>query len=292
MARTEAWLRASGLLRRGSVALVTGAASGLGMATARKLKAAGVTVWASDLDEAALAPLQEEGVHTLALDVTSEESVRAALTRIEAAGASVDLLINVAGLLRPGPLEDQPMAEIALQFEVNAIGPIRTARAVAGAMRARGWGRIVNVSSTNGYLVTPFMGAYSASKYALEALSDALRLELRPFGVEVAVVQPGAMKTPFAGRAKAALRETIARSGAHYKPYLESFMESSLWGEATATDPAKVAAVITRVALAKRGKARTYGTLDAIPSRVMAWLPDAVKDAYFSKAAGLKRARK
>jgi hypothetical protein len=69
-------------------------------------------------------------------------------------------------------------------------------------------------------------------------------------------------------------------------------MESSLWGEATATDPAKVAAVITRVALAKRGKARTYGTLDAIPSRVMAWLPDAVKDAYFSKAAGLKRARK
>jgi nucleoside-diphosphate-sugar epimerase len=292
MRRTESWLRERGLLRRASVALVTGAASGLGMATARGLKAAGVTVWASDLYVEALEPLQAEGIHALPLDVTSEESVAAAVARIEEAGAPVDLLVNVAGLARPAPLEEQPLEDVELQFEVNALGPLRTSRAVARGMRERGWGRIVNVSSTNGFLVTPFMGAYSASKYALEALSDALRLELSPFGIEVVVVQPGSIKTPFTERAKASLREAMARSGEHYRPYLESFLKSSLWGEKTATAPEKVAHVIVKVALARRGKARAYGTLDAVPSRVMASLPDRVKDAYFTRAAGLKKRTK
>lgn len=287
MRRTEGWLRRTGRLKRATIALVTGAASGLGKATVRGLLDKGLTVYASDLDVGALADLEAAGAYPLQLDVTSDASVEAALDKVRQEGRHIDLLINVAGVLKPGALETQAMSDIQLQFEVNTFGPLRIARAVSQGMRERGWGRIINVSSTNGFMVTPFMGAYSASKYAIEALSDALRLELQPFGVEVALVQPGAMKTPFANRAKDALRAEIERSGETWRPYLEGFLNGNLWGESTATAPEKVAKVVVRVALASRLRARTYGTLDAVPTRVMAMMPDLVKDSFFRKAAGL-----
>ena len=165
MEETEAWLRRSGRLRRASVALVTGAAGGLGRETAIKLRDEGVTVWAADLEP----PEDLEGVHPLALDVTSDESIANAVEEIKAESGPVDLLINVAGLAKPDALEQQDFGDVKVQFDVNAYGPLKLARAVTPGMRRRGWGRILNVSSTNGFVVTPFMGAYSASKYALEA---------------------------------------------------------------------------------------------------------------------------
>lgn len=285
MRETEAWLRRSGRLRRISVALVTGAAGGLGRATALKLRDAGVTVWAADLDP----PEGLEDVYALALDVTSDSSIAAAVQQIEDENGPVDLLVNVAGLAKPDALEQQDFEEVEAQFDVNAYGPLKLARAVAPGMRRRGWGRIVNVSSTNGFIVTPFMGAYSASKYALEALSDALRMELKPWGVEVVIVAPGAMKTAFAEKAQDVLREKISYGDNGWNGYLESFLESPLWGTENATSPEKVAGFVTKVVLSRRAPARRLATLDAIPARIMSVLPTAVRDAFFSRASGLHR---
>ncbi len=285
MRETEAWLRRSGRLKRASVALVTGAAGGLGRETAMKLNKAGVTVWASDLEP----PEGLPGVHSLALDVTSDASIVEAIEKIEAESGPVDLLVNIAGLAKPDALERQNFGEVQVQFDVNAYGPLKLARAVAPGMRRRGWGRILNVTSTNGFIVTPFMGAYSASKYALEALSDALRMELKPWGVEVVVVAPGAMSTPFAEKAQGLLKEKISTGTDGWDGYLESFLKSPLWGTANATKPEKVAEFITKTALARRAPARRLGTLDAIPARIMSVLPTPVRDAFFARASGLHR---
>ena len=285
MKETEAWLRHSGRLRRASVALVTGAAGGLGRETAIELRDKGLTVWAADLE----APGDLEGVHPLALDVTSDESIAEAVEQIETRGDPVDLLVNVAGLAKPDALEQQDFADVEVQFDVNAYGPLKLARAITPGMRRRGWGRVVNVSSTNGFVVTPFMGAYSASKYALEALSDALRMELKPWGVEVILVAPGAMKTAFAEKAQAVLRGRIATGREGWSGYLESFLESPLWGTENATSPEKVAKFVARTALSRRAPARRLATLDAIPARVMSVLPTAVRDAFFVRASGLHR---
>ena len=285
MRETEAWLRDSGRLRRVSVALVTGAAGGLGRETAIKLRDEGVEVWAADLEP----PQGIEGVHPIALDVTSDASIAKAVEEVENESGPVDLLVNIAGLAKPDALERQDFEDVELQFEVNAYGPLKLARAVAPGMRRRGWGRVVNLSSTNGFVVTPFMGAYSASKYALEALSDALRMELKPWGVEVVVVAPGAMKTAFAEKAQGVLRERISTSEDGWGGYLESFLESPLWGTDNATSPEKVAGFVARTALARRAPARRLATLDAIPAKVMSVLPTAVRDAFFVRASGLHR---
>ncbi len=289
MRETENWLRGEGLLKRPSVALVTGAASGLGRAVVRELGDEGITVWAADLERTRLEDLRGGKVHTLALDVASEESIAEALGEIEAESGPPDLLVNVAGLAKPGALESQPFKDVELHFDVNAYGPLRLARAVAPGMRRRGGGRIVNVTSTNGFIVTPFMGAYSASKYALEAISDALRMELKPWGVEVMVIEPGAMKTPFAERAKAALKEEISTSRDGWGSYLQGFLDSPLWGTTTATSPEKVARFIVRSALSRRVSRRKLATLDAVPARVMSMLPTAVRDAFLARASGLSR---
>ncbi len=287
MRETEAWLRWAGLLKRPGVALVTGAAGGLGREVARQLAAEGITVWATDLDPGSLRDLKD--VRALTLDVTSDSSIAAALKTIEEQSGPVDLLINAAGLAKPGALEGQPFGDVELQFDVNAYGPLRLARAVAPGMRRQGWGRIVNIGSTNGFVVTPFLGAYSASKHALEAISDALRMEMRPWGVEIIVVEPGAMKTAFAEKAKAALREEISNSQDGWCSYLEGFLDGPLWGTANATDPEKVARVVVKAALARRTRARTLATLDAVPSRVMSLLPVAIRDAFFVRVCGLHR---
>ncbi len=282
---TEAWLRRAGLLRRPSVALVTGAAGGLGRAVARKLAGKGITVWAADLEP----PAGIEDAHPLALDVTSKESVAAAVEEIESRGGAVDLLVNVAGLARPDALERQAFGDVELQFGVNAYGPLLLARAVAPGMRERGWGRIINISSTNGSVTTPFMGAYSASKYALEAMSDALRMELKPWGVEVVVLIPGAIDTGFAEKAKASLRKQASAARDGWGGYLEAFLESPLWGTGNATSVEKVADTVVKAALSRRTPARRLATLDAVPARVMALLPTAVRDAFFLRLSGLGR---
>lgn len=297
MFRTAAWLREQGLSGGPRTALVVGAAAGLGREVAVELTRRYVRVYGADV-----MPVSGDGSSDavddrprptghLNVDATSEESLRDAVARVEELEGGLDLLVSTVGALSPGPLESQPLEDVMRQLELNALAPVKAARAVAPGMRRRGGGTIINVSSTNAMLVTPFMGAYSAAKAALEMFTDALRLELRPFGVYVVLVQPGAMRTGFAGRAKALLDAEARRQGDPWAAFLRRLRESNLWGEANAADPASVAKVVARVAFSRRPPARVAGTREVPFLRLFAALPDTVKDSVFVKPLGLNRPR-
>ena len=157
-----------------------------------------------------LADLAAAGCRTLPLDVTDEASMRAAVDAIEAAHGRIDVLVNNAGYSQSGAVESVPLARTRAQFETNVFGPLRLTQLVLPGMRRRRAGRIVNVSSMGGRLVFPGGGVYHASKYAVEALSDALRYELRPFGIAVVLIEPGLIRTNFAATVGAKLSTLTA----------------------------------------------------------------------------------
>lgn len=292
MSRTAAWLREQGIAPGPRSALVVGAAAGLGRAVVTELARRYVRVYGADRARGTAAP---DGVPAavdhLEVDATSPQDLAAAVAAVEGREGHLDLLVTTVGALKPGSLEAQRWEDVIEQLELNALAPVLAARAAAPGMRARGRGTIVNVSSTNAFVATPFMGAYSAAKAALESFSDALRLELRPFGVDVVLVQPGAMRTGFAGRAKELLDAEAARTGEPWAGYLRRLKGSDLWGEGRAADPAQVARVVARVALARRPPARVAGTREVPLLRAFAALPDALKDAVFVRPLGLRRPR-
>lgn len=178
--------------------LITGCSSGIGQATAVHLAKAGHLVYATARRPAELKACEAAGCRTLALDVTDEASMQAAVAQVEAAHGAVWALVNNAGYSQSGALETLPVAKVRRQFETNVFGLLRLTQLVVPGMRRRGEGRIVNVSSMGGTLTFPGGGAYHASKYAVEALSDVLRWELAPSGIDVVVLQPGTIRTGFA----------------------------------------------------------------------------------------------
>jgi NAD(P)-dependent dehydrogenase (short-subunit alcohol dehydrogenase family) len=196
-----------------SVILITGCSSGIGRAAAEHLAGLGHTVIATARRVEALGGLAARGCHTLALDVTDEASMRAAVDATLAAHGRIDVLVNNAGYSQSGAVESVPVARTRAQFETNVFGPLRLTQLVLPGMRQRGSGRIVSVSSMGGRLVFPGGGVYHASKYALEALSDALRFELRPFGVAVILIEPGLVRTQFAETVGAHLASMPAAVG-------------------------------------------------------------------------------
>jgi NAD(P)-dependent dehydrogenase (short-subunit alcohol dehydrogenase family) len=167
--------------------LVTGAARAIGRATVAVLAGRGHQVVATARDVISLAELESPLIDVLALDVSSDESVHRALHE----AGELDAIVNNAGVTGYGPLESYPLTSFARVLEVNAIGPLRLAQAVAPGWRERGSGVLVNISSVQGRIGTPLEGAYSASKHALEALSEALYFELGHFGIRVVIVEPG-----------------------------------------------------------------------------------------------------
>jgi NAD(P)-dependent dehydrogenase (short-subunit alcohol dehydrogenase family) len=181
--------------------LITGANSGFGLLTARRFADAGHTVHAGFRNPAKAAPLEAlrgQGlpVSPVSLDVTEPASVAAAISKASAA-APIDVLVNNAGFEVRGPVELLSDELFRLQFNTNVLGVVRMVRAVAPAMRERGQGMIINLSSVAGHISAPFSGAYSASKHAVESLSEALWFELRPFGVRVVLIEPGGFPTEF-----------------------------------------------------------------------------------------------
>ena len=178
--------------------LITGCSTGIGRATAERLVRNGHTVYATARRLDAIEDLRAAGARTLALDVTSEESMRAAVAAVEDAEGAVGALVNNAGYSQSGAVETIPLDSLRAQFETNVFGLIRMCQLVLPAMRRHGHGRIVNVSSMGGKLTFPGGGAYHATKYAVEALSDALRFEVAGFGVAVSIIEPGLIKTQFA----------------------------------------------------------------------------------------------
>jgi NAD(P)-dependent dehydrogenase (short-subunit alcohol dehydrogenase family) len=178
--------------------LVTGCSSGIGRATAERLARKGQTVYATARNVGTIAPLEALGCRLLPLDVTDEDSMRGAVEEVERVEGAVGVLVNNAGYSQSGAVEEVPMEKVRRQFETNVFGLVRMCQLVLPGMREQGYGRIVNVSSMGGRLTFPGGGFYHASKYAVEAISDALRFEVGGFGVEVVVVEPGIIRTGFA----------------------------------------------------------------------------------------------
>ncbi|KAA0021362.1 oxidoreductase [Antrihabitans cavernicola] len=187
--------------RQTVVALVTGCSSGIGAATATDLAAHGHTVYATARRPETLNSLADQGCHTLALDVTDDASMSAAIAAVEQEHGAVDVLVNNAGYSQSGAVESIPLDDIRKQFETNVFGLIRMSQLVLPGMRKAGRGRIVNIGSMGGKLTFPGGGIYHATKYAVEAISDAMRFEVQGFGVQVVLIEPGLITTEFAGTA-------------------------------------------------------------------------------------------
>jgi short-subunit dehydrogenase len=183
------------------VVLITGCGSGIGKALAWAFHAQGHVVCATARRLNTMQDLADAGIHTLALDVTQAADIQRVLGELHGSGRHVGMLVNNAGYGAMGPLLDVPPDEWQKQFDVNLFAPMALTRAVLPQMISRRRGMIVNISSISGVTPTPFAGAYCASKAALNAASDALRMELRPLGIAVVTVQPGGIQSAFGERA-------------------------------------------------------------------------------------------
>ena len=247
--------------------LITGCSSGIGRATAERLGRNGQTVYATARRLESIAELERIGCRTLALDVLEEESMRAAVAAVEAEHGAVGALVNNAGYAVSGAIEAVPLDAVRTEFETNVFGYVRMAQLVLPGMRRRGTGRIVNVSSVAGRVTMPGAGAYAASKYAIEAISDALRFEVRGFGVSVSVIEPGPIRSAFTETANAEL--TSHGPGPAYQAYHEAVAK----GDAETDDsflagrPEQVAEAIERALFDARPRPRYRVTASPGSSR-------------------------
>ncbi|HSF38086.1 MAG TPA: oxidoreductase [Nocardioides sp.] len=271
------------------VALVTGGSSGIGESTARALLAKGITVYAVARRVDRMASLSELGVHTFAMDVTDDASMVAGIDRIVEEQGRIDVLVNNAGYGSYGAVEDVPIDEARRQFEVNVFGLARLVQLVTPHMRAQRSGRIINISSIGGKFYEPFGAWYHATKFAVEGFSDSLRMELRPFGIQVVLIEPGPIRTEWNEIARDSLLE---RSGdgpyASYARQAHAVM-ARFDEPSRASTPEEVADKIVKAALAKRPAARYpvgRGARMITTSRDL--LPDRVFDEVVSRTYGTR----
>lgn len=266
------------------VVLITGCSSGIGYALAEAFHAQGCITYATARKKEALAALASAGIHTLTLDVTRGESIQACVSAIEAQSGPIDLLVNNAGIPVMGPTSELSLAELRLQWETNLTGPVALVQAVVPGMIKRGSGRIVNVGSVSGLLTTPFAGPYCASKAALHSLNDALRMELKPFGIEVLLVQPGGVQSGFGAGAKA---QTAQRQWKFYARFAEGIAKRAGASQEGAMPTPVFAKAFVKQVLAKNPKpVIRLGAGSATLPR-LARLPVAVKDRLLMKRFGL-----
>jgi NAD(P)-dependent dehydrogenase (short-subunit alcohol dehydrogenase family) len=237
-------------------ALVTGASSGIGEETVKGLLAAGYTVYAGARRVDRMQKLADAGARLLPLDVTDEASVTATVQTILHENGRIDALVNNAGYGSYGALEDVPLDEARRQFDVNIFGLARLTQLVLPTMRAQSSGRIVNISSIGGKFGEPFGSWYHATKFAVEGLSDSLRMELHAFGIDVVVIQPGATHTEWAGIARDGMMK-FSGSGA-YSEGARSHFKMMVWGGqgSIPSPPSVVAKTIVKALEARRPKTR------------------------------------
>jgi NAD(P)-dependent dehydrogenase (short-subunit alcohol dehydrogenase family) len=265
--------------------VVTGASSGIGAAIARHLAGRGFRVFGTIRQPEDGAALQGDGITPVRMDVTDTESIARARAEIERAlaGAPLAGLVNNAGIPAAGPLELIPLEEFRRVLEVNVIGVLAVTQAFLRLLKAaRGRGRIVNISSVAGRSVLPFMGPYAASKFALEAVSDALRRELRPFGVAVTVIEPGSFQSRIWDKVEA--MDLGRYRGTPYEQVLERFRQAALRGAERAPPPDKVARAVGRALTARRAPIRVVVTPHGWIERIWLWLPDRWMDWLIHRA--------
>jgi NAD(P)-dependent dehydrogenase (short-subunit alcohol dehydrogenase family) len=270
--------------------LITGCSSGIGHATALRLANSGWNVYASARRPETIADLQAAGCHALALDVTDEDSLRAAVDAVEQAEGAVGVLVNNAGYSQGGAIETVPLDAVRRQFETNVFGLIRLTQLVLPRMRAQRWGRIVNIGSMGGRLSFPGGGPYHATKHALEAISDALRFELRGFGIDVILLEPGLITTEFGETASASIAKVAGNAGsdagedpyARFNATVGAVTKGAYEGpmRLLGAGPERVAKVIERAISRRRPPARIAITPSAkITIATRRLLPDRAWDA-------------
>jgi NAD(P)-dependent dehydrogenase (short-subunit alcohol dehydrogenase family) len=237
------------------VALVTGGSSGIGESAAEELQKAGFVVYAVARRVERMGAIAARGVHTFAMDVTDDASMVTGVERIIAEQGRIDVLVNNAGYGSYGAVEDVPIDEARRQFEVNLFGLARLSQLVLPHMREQGSGRIINISSVGGRLYEPFGAWYHATKYAVEGLSNSMRLEVAPFGVDVVLVAPAAIVTEWNTIARDSLLEVSGETA--YAKYAKRAHKVLVTADrpAMASTPDVVGRKIAKAATVKRPKA-------------------------------------
>jgi len=239
------------------VALVTGASSGIGMETAKLLSEAGYMVYAAARRKDKLDAFASETIKPVVLDVTDDASMQSCVKGILESVGRIDVLVNNAGYGSHGAVEDVPMAEARRQFDVNVFGLARMTQLVLPSMREAGYGKIVNIASMGGRVWSPFAAWYHATKFAVEGLSASMRLELKPFGIDVIIVEPGAIETPWGEIAVQHMLDA-SKGGAYAAAVKRSAQKLTkrYTGNARRTKPEVIARCIVKAVTAKRPKTR------------------------------------
>ena len=271
-------------------ALVTGASSGIGEETARTLHKLGYTVYAAARRTDRLEQLTPTGIHALTMDVTDNESMTSGIEKIIAETGRIDVLVNNAGYGSFGAIEDVPIDEARRQFEVNVFGLARLTQLVLPHMRAQRSGTIINISSIGGRFTTLLGGWYHASKHAVEALSDALRMETAPFGIDVVVIEPGLIRTEWSGIAANHLEETA--EGSAYASQIKA-VANSMRSESTnkrQSPPSVIADTVEKIVTARKPRTRYVVGFAAKPLVTLRRiLPDRAFDRLISAGQGARR---
>ncbi len=280
--------------------LVTGATDGLGRATAILLAGRGYRVFAAGRSAERRADLERVAreknlpMETLELDVTSDASVETAIAEIERRAGPVAALVNNAGIGIGAAMEEISIDDMRKQLDTNVFGVLRVTQRVLPGMRKMRGGRIINMSSVAGKIASPILGPYCASKHALEAISDSMRLELHPFGVHVILIEPGYISTSI-GRNSMELSANYANSAesSPYAPAYQAFRASFIKSmKNSRTTPEDCAAVILRAMEAERPRARYTVTPEAKMTLRMRWLlPDRIMDRMVRKSLGIEESR-
>lgn len=240
------------------VALVTGASSGIGYDTAIRLVKAGYMVYGAARRTDLLGKLAAWGTKGISLDITNQESIKNCVEEIIKAEGRIDLLVNNAGYGLGGSIEDVPLEEAKNQFEVNVFGLAQISRLVLPYMRKQGEGRIINISSMAGRFSSPFLGWYHASKYCVEALSDAMRLEVMDFGIKVILIEPGLIQTNWGKIAADNIKKYSGNSdySKNANSVAKFYEENYNPQNKKASDPSIISKTVVKAATAKNPKVR------------------------------------
>ncbi|EFJ37002.1 hypothetical protein SELMODRAFT_266637 [Selaginella moellendorffii] len=274
------------------VVLITGCAEGgIGACYSRVFHSRGFKVYATDVQPVeSMQSLRALGIQTLQLDVTSDESVRAAVDLILRNEGRIDVLVNNAGLSTIGPLAELPLKNIERAFQVNVFGTLRMIQAVVPSMAEQRQGRIINVGSVVGYVPTPWAGSYCASKASVHALSDVLRVELAPLGIQVVLIVPGSVKSQLGAAASSSLRSSEWKLYKDFSSAIAERATSSQSGKATATEEFAVRAV---GAILEKNPPRhfVYGFMSGL-FLVLRWSPLWLRDLFMRWRFGLLEKKK
>ena len=275
--------------------MITGATAGIGRHAALYLAAKGHRVIATGRNAEALATLRAQvpSIDTIALDVTDGASIADAVAEVDRMtdGRGVDVLVNNAGYGVAGPLLEVSDARLREQFDVNVFGVMAVTRALLPKMMARGSGRILNVSSVSGRISMPLFGAYHATKFALETMSDSLRMELLPFGIHVILIEPGTIRTDFAERTRREISE-VEHAGSPYAPIYARADKLRAQLDSQAVGPSYVSRAMAQAIAARRPKARYVAPLRfRFVIALVNALPTRLSDAVMSRVSGLSSLR-